>query len=64
MIAVHNLGLPASECAKLEPARPKGHAAAVAEVIRAVPEPAPAAVAAVAARPSRPANHLSGFARA
>lgn len=59
MTAVHNLGLPASERAKLEPARSGGRAAEVAEVMRAVPEPAPV----IAARP-RPANHLSGFARA
>ena len=60
MTAVHNLGLPASERAKLEPARPSGRAAPAADVVRAVPEPVPAAAA---SRP-RPAHHLSGFARA
>jgi hypothetical protein len=59
MTAVHNLGLPASERAKLEPARAKG-AALPAHVDRAVPEPAPPAVV----RAPRPADHLSGFARA
>lgn len=60
MTTVHNLGLPASECAKLEPARPKGCAASVADVIRAVPDPA----SLVPAPAHRPATHLSGFARA
>ena len=60
MTAFHNLGLPASERAKLEPARTSGHAAPAADVIRAVPEPAPV----VAARGPQSANHLSGFARA
>lgn len=61
MTAVHNLGLPASERAKLEPARSSGHAAPAAAVVRTVPQPEPAVVAAHAPRPR---NHLSGFARA
>lgn len=60
MTAVHNLGLPASERAKLVPARPGARAATEADVVRAA-----AAEAHVHAgnRP-RSAAHLSGFARA
>ncbi len=62
MGTIHNLGLPASECAKLVPARPvQGRPAAGADVVTAAAldaAPAPTAV-----RP-RPPHHLSGFARA
>jgi hypothetical protein len=62
MSTIHNLGLPASECAKLVSARPApGEHPAVEDVASAAA--LDAAPSAPAARP-RPANHLSGFARA
>lgn len=62
MNTMHNLGLPASECAKLVPARPVKDQPAVSEdvVSAAALDAAPFAPA---MRP-RPVNHLSGFARA
>lgn len=58
----HNLGLPASECAKLVRVRPApDQPAAHRDVVRAAA--AEAAAPAPATRP-RPAHHLSGFARA
>jgi hypothetical protein len=62
MSAMYNLRLPASELAKLEPFRARGHAEPSDDVVR--PPAAPEAVPAVTARRPRPAHHLSGFARA
>ena len=61
MTAVHNLGLPASERAKLVPARPGVRAATEADVVRA--QSAAEAPVHAGNRP-RSAAHLSGFARA
>jgi hypothetical protein len=61
MIANEILRLPASERAKLAPARTRHHHCATADVVRA--SAASAGAAAPAARP-RSAQHLSGFARA
>jgi hypothetical protein len=59
MTAVHNLGLPASERAKLVPARPGARTATGADIVRAAAAEAPAHA------DNRPrAAHLSGFARA
>jgi hypothetical protein len=60
MTAVHNLGLPASERAKLVPARPGVRAATEADVVRAAAAEAPVH----AGNRPRSAAHLSGFARA
>ncbi len=62
MNTMHNLGLPASECAKLVPAR-SAHEQRAAEQDVVRPQAADEGVIAPATRP-RPAHHLSGFARA
>ncbi|HEY3766712.1 MAG TPA: hypothetical protein VGL44_16230 [Gaiellales bacterium] len=62
MNTMHNLGLPASECAKLVPARTaQEQRAAVEDIARA--QAVDDVVPAPAAR-QRPTHHLSGFARA
>jgi hypothetical protein len=52
MNAMYNMRLPASESGKLVPARTREHLRAESEVVAAP------------VRRKRPANHLSGFARA
>jgi hypothetical protein len=61
MTSNHMLRLPASEYAKLVPARPRDH-----RYQQPVVEPAPQAadVAHIQAGQTRPAHHMSGFARA
>jgi hypothetical protein len=62
MSTIHNLGLPASESAKLVSGRPEREQhLADADVVSA--SALDAAASAHTPRP-RPANHLSGFARA
>ena len=62
MRTIHNLGLPASECAKLVPARPaQDQPPAGGDVASAV---ARDAVTAAPTARTQPASHLSGFARA
>jgi hypothetical protein len=63
MNAMYNMRLPASELAKLAPARTRPHKSAASEDIARARAAEDDVVAAPAARP-RPANHLSGFARA
>lgn len=62
MNAMYNMRLPASEWAKLTPARTREHLHANTEDVRARTAERDV-VTAAAARPQRP-NHLSGFARA
>ena len=62
MNTMHNLGLPASECAKLTPARTRELLHTYDDVVRAATAEQDAAIATAARR--RAANHLSGFARA
>jgi hypothetical protein len=64
MNTMHNLGLPASECAKLVPARPTDRLEATADIVRAsAAEAEPDAVSATRRRLQH-GNRLSGFARA
>jgi hypothetical protein len=62
MNAMYNMRLPASESGKLVPARTREHLRASADVVRA--SAAESEVVAAPVRRKRPANHLSGFARA
>jgi hypothetical protein len=63
MSAMYNMRLPASESAKLAPARTREHDGAAAEDVARAQRAEDDLVATPAARP-RLANHLSGFARA
>ena len=63
MNAMYNLRLPASESAKLTPARTREHARAASEDVARASAAEDDVVTAPAAR-RRPAHHLSGFARA
>jgi hypothetical protein len=60
MNATHNLRLPASESAKLAPARSRHD---VHEQPVAGPAPQPAEIVSARAVTRRPIHHLSGFAR-
>jgi hypothetical protein len=62
MSTTHNLGLPASECAKLVPARPAQEHATGEDIVRATAIDAAVPAPVERARPT--AHHLSGFARA
>ena len=63
MNAMYNMRLPAAESAKLVPARSRADMPAAPEDVARARAAEDDVVAAPARRP-RPANHLSGFARA
>jgi hypothetical protein len=63
MSAMYNLRLPAAEMAKLTPGRTREHPRAASEDVARARAAEDDVVTAPAGR-RRPANHLSGFARA